>query len=738
MKKDKKKLTQKFKRIRDVEVLSLDDVAVLLVQLEPTNHQDLVRVRDALNEIAGDESYPPSIKEIIARAAEEIDAIIQGTVSDPDGVIAEVGKLIEKAMDVSQEPGSENLPVETDPDLVKKFIAESRDLIDSAEAALLSLETDPEDMDSLNTVFHAFHSIKGTSGFFGLTFLSDLAHSTESFLSRIRDHEIRYTGGYADLAFRSIDMLKELIQRVEDGEPISKPDSYDDLMLLLDTPDVFGISEQLNGSAKTIPRLGDILVAQGKADRKELEAAITDKGEDPMSGVLPTTLAPAGAITDKVEEPIGLALVRSRTASLTDVAEALRTQRRMAGRERQVESSVRVRTDRLDRLIEMVGELVVAQSMVVQDETVAHGGHYELLRKVTHTGKIVRELQELSMSMRMVPLKSTFQKMARLARDLARKNGKLVNFIAEGEDTEVDRNMVDVINDPLVHMVRNAIDHGIEPPDIRKQNGKPRAGTLRLSAYHSGGSVVVEIEDDGKGLDRESIIEKAVSKGLIESDKGISVNEVFKLIFRPDFSTAEKVTKVSGRGVGLDVVKKGVDALRGRIEITSEPGTGCTFSLRLPLTLAITDGMLVKVGDQRYIVPTVNIHISLRPTKEMLTTVVGRGEMVMFRGELIPIFRLHRLFNIKGTIEDPTKGLLMVVGDNNQRCALLVDELLSQQQVVTKSLGDGIGTVQGISGGAVLGDGRVGLILDTSGIAALARQIGPGDGRKKKKEVNNE
>jgi two-component system chemotaxis sensor kinase CheA len=385
---------------------------------------------------------------------------------------------------------------------------------------------------------------------------------------------------------------------------------------------------------------------------------------------------------------------------------------------------VRVRTDRLDRLIDMVGELVIAQSMIAGDESLAAvaGQHHELTKKISHAGKIVRELQDLSMSMRMVPLKTTFQKLTRLVRDVTAKLGKDVEFLTEGEDTEIDRNMVDVIGDPLVHMVRNALDHGVESPDDRVKAGKPRQGRVRLSAYQAGGSVIVELQDDGRGLHREKIARKAIEKGLIESDKGMTDGEVFALIFAPGFSTADKLTDVSGRGVGMDVVKRNIESVRGRVEIESTPGQGTTFYVRLPLTLAVTDGMLVRVGEERYIVPTTNIHMSFRPEPAMLQTVGGRGEVVMLRGEVMPVVRLHRLFDVPGAEQDPTRALLMIVGDGRQRrSALLVDELLAQHQVVAKSLGDGVGAVAGVAGGAILGDGRVGLILDVSDIVALAQ-----------------
>ena len=712
------------------EKLTLNDVAALIVQIEPTDIADMGRVRRALDIIA--KSSPPSVQKPITEAVKKIDQIIRGKSSDPSSLLADIGVLIEKAFEAEEKSTGEEtslqspmpdpvpvvrsspevnrsdaLPPEADPTLVGDFIAESLDLTASIEAALLKLESEPENSDAVNTAFRAIHTIKGTSAFLGLGFISAFAHRAETFFSRIRDREIRCTEGFADLALRSVDMLKDLIKVTQDalgGEPIVLPDELDDLTALLAAPETAGVSEDIFNefveSAEIQPRLGDILVAQGKADREEIEAAATDQGD----------------------QPIGLAIVRSGTASLTEVGRALRKQRRMLGTEPAVESLVRVRTDRLDRLIEMVGELVIGHSMVAQDETVNSGNYPELQRKVNHTGKIVHQMQDLCMSIRMVPLKATVLKIARLVRDLARRREIMINFIPIGEDTEIDRNMVDLINDPLVHLVRNAVDHGIEPRKDRERNGKPRAGTLVFKAYHSGGNVVVEVSDDGRGLDRAKIIQRAIAKGLIGSDKNMTDSEVTNLIFQPGFSTADRVTDISGRGVGLDIVRKGVETLRGRIDVLSEIGKGCTFSIRLPLTMAITNGMLVKVGNQRYILPTVNIDMSFRPDAEALFTIAGRGEIVIFKDKVMPIFRLHRLFDIEEAIKDPTRGLLIIIGEGNQQCALLVDELVGQQQVVAKSLGDGIGRVQGISGGAILGDGRVGLILDPQGIAALARQ----------------
>jgi two-component system chemotaxis sensor kinase CheA len=757
-------------------ITCLDDAASFLVQLEPSNTAELARVCDGLKALMNTDAAPPNTGAVLSEAVQLISEVVQSQPSDAEDLLGVAGRLIDKAMRLrdtlpplpanpplpapkaavgfpevpefghfgegaeshlmshnpvceeasvkksappaSTVPPKKDLilfPANGDPELINEFITESCEYLEKAEAALLMLEADPEDMEAVNTIFRAFHTIKGTSGFLGVTAMGELAHLAESLLSRVRDREIRCSGGYADLALQSADTLKKLLQLLQEamgGTVGDLPPDYEDLLQILRNPEAAGTSSEADAIDIRAPRVGDILVATGKAERQVVEAAVADKGDS----------------------PVGVALVRSQAASAKDVAEAMRIQQRIAStnQDRGEQPSMRVRTDRLDRLIDMIGELVIAQSMISQDETVISVRNHEFLKKVTHTGKIVRELHDLSLSMRMLPLKATFQKMARLVRDLGHKSGKPVIFETDGEDTEIDRNMVDVIADPLIHMVRNAVDHGIEPPDAREAAGKPREGKVRLAAYHSGGNVVVELRDDGKGLDREKIISKAVAKGLIESDQGMSDKDVFNLIFVPGFSTADKVTDVSGRGVGMDVVRRNVEALRGRIEIASKPGQGSIFTVRLPLTLAITDGMLVRVGTERYIVPTVSIHLSFRPQPDSLSTVTGKGELVLLRGKLLPVFRLHRLFGVRSAIEDATRGLLVVVGSEDCRCALLVDELLGQQQVVAKSLGNGIGKIQGIAGGAILADGRVGLILDTAELINLARTVGPLEGMNSK------
>ncbi|MGE5258447.1 MAG: chemotaxis protein CheA, partial [Hyphomicrobiales bacterium] len=322
--------------------------------------------------------------------------------------------------------------------------------------------------------------------------------------------------------------------------------------------------------------------------------------------------------------------------------------------------------------------------------------------------------------MRMVPLKATFSKMARLARDVSRKLGKNVNFHTDGEDTEIDRNLVDIINDPLVHMVRNAVDHGIEMPEERRAAGKPEQGTVNIAAYHSAGSVVVEISDDGKGLDREVLLAKARERGLVGENADLSDREVFNLVFEPGFSTAAVVTDVSGRGVGMDVVKKNIEQLRGMVEIKSEKGIGSVFKMSLPLTLAIIDGMVIRVGCETYVIPTLSIIRSVKPTAENVFTVFRQGEMLRLQGDLIPLYRMARIFGINGAKVDLREAIVVVVEDEERQAGLVIDELVGRQQVVIKSLGQTMKNTPGISGGAIMPDGRVGLILDVAGLLRFA------------------
>ncbi len=698
--------------------LILNDVAALFLQLTPSDIDDLKKINLSLKKIENEQTLATAVLENIKLARNKITNITQNPNANHETEFNDISKIIEQMLDFmegnqttqndpdpqsdfSDNTSTENtegelaefhLPTDFDNDIIYEFIAESNEYLEDAESALLQLEKNPNDAEAINTVFRAFHTIKGTSGFLQLDLSTRFAHVAESFFSRIRDGEITCAGNNADLSLRSIDMVKLLVQSVEKalaGEPFYKPGGYDELINILSS------LEEETDAEPAIKEQPKNDKERKKTPAKVIENSVSDKMISP----------PPQEKTDSKEKSRKNLPDSTNSAVIKD-------------------AFVRVRTERLDGLIEMVGELVIAQSMISQDEIVIDEIKDEFTRKVTHAGKIVRDLQDLSLSMRMIPLNVTFQQMSRLVRDLSNKTGKKVNFIAQGEDTEIDRKMVELVKDPIIHMIRNSMDHGFESAEERQQKGKPPVGNLRMSAFHSGGNVIIKIEDDGRGLNQEKILKKALDLGIIENENNLSDNEINNLIFAPGFSTADVVSDVSGRGVGLDVVRKNIEKLRGRIDIDSIPGKGCTFLLSFPLTIAIIDGMLVKIGSEKYIIPIIDIQMSLQPASDVLFSVAHRGEMVMFQNTLIPIFRLHKLFKITNAIEDPTQGLLVIIGSGDRRCALLVDQLLGQQQVVTKALGEELSFIKGISGGAILGDGKVGLIVDTSEISELARESG--------------
>jgi two-component system chemotaxis sensor kinase CheA len=609
--------------------------------------------------VAGGATAPPAA-ELSEQAASKS---LEAAPSEPAVAAAEPSPAPE-AMTISQE----------DAPLVVDFVTEAAEHIETAESALLELENHPDNEELINKIFRGFHTIKGMAGFLNLTEIGSLAHSAENLLDLARKGKLVLAAENSDVVFASVDMLKRMLAQlkecVESGAPVA---TQEQLPVLLET---------LKAAAEGRMPAVSVRPPQTKEDDEKLDVLLEDKGEAKKTG------SPSG--------PAGHAAA---------------------------EEKIKVSTTRLDNLINMTGELVIAQLMVAEEIHTGVSSTHDLARKVAHQGKIVRELQELSMSMRMVPVQGVFQKMTRLARDLSRKADKQVDFVTIGEETELDRTVVDKIADPLIHMVRNSLDHGVEPSADRVKAGKNPTGHVELRAFHQAGNIVIEIEDDGKGLDKQRILKKAIDTGVVEPGQELSEEDIFKLIFHPGLSTAEKITSVSGRGVGMDVVKKNIESLRGKIEINSTFGRGTTFTIRLPLTLAVIDGQVVSIGDQRYIIPINSIVRTLRPTRQQVSSVQGRGEMILERGELIPLVRLYRLLGAVPTKEDPTQALVVVVEEDGKKCCLLVDDLLAQQQVVIKNLGDALGRVKGVSGGAIMGDGKVCLILDIPGLVALAQAM---------------
>jgi len=388
-------------------------------------------------------------------------------------------------------------------------------------------------------------------------------------------------------------------------------------------------------------------------------------------------------------------------------------------------TSIRVDLEKVDRLVNMVGELVITEAMLhMQARKLASDEHAMLMRGMEELAQHTRELQEAVMSVRMQPVKSIFSRMPRIVRDISAQLGKVIALKMEGENTEVDKTVIEQLADPLMHMMRNSCDHGIETPDIRAQKNKPVEGTITLSANHRGGRIVIEISDDGAGIDRDRVLQKAKEKGVVASDAALAPDEIDNLIFLPGFSTAETVTNVSGRGVGMDVVKKNIESMGGTVRITNHPGSGAAFTVSLPLTLAILDGMIVRVGEENYIIPITNILETLRPKKEEVLHVEGHGDVINVRGEFIPLVYLYRTFNIAQALREPSTALIVLVESNRQKIGLVVDELIGQQQVVIKSLEANADPVKGISGATILGDGRVSLILEINELAGSDEKSG--------------
>lgn len=625
---------------------------------------DLSHLTALINDIKNEDDLKKAIEEIQNTSNPKYTKIVEllkKALESKDLNLNDVFKLIDdmswgddmddKSKDFDEKNKFE-IPPDAEKDIIRDFISESRENIESAEEALLKLETNPHDKESINKVFRCFHTIKGTSSFIGLSFISEFAHHVENLLVKIRDGKIPFTKGCADISLKSIDTIKLLLNDVEralddSSFNIKKPKDYDYIIEKLQKP------EEL--------------------------------------------------IKDFKEE--------STTQNNINESETTKNQEQLKNHDEQLEEkTIRVKIEKLDRLIDTIGEMSITFSMILQ--SIEESKNHDMIKKAHQLEKIVRELQELGMSMRMVPIKNMFNKMQRLARDLSRKMNKEIILKISGEDTEIDRNMINAVEEMLVHMVRNSIDHGIEPSDERIKTGKNPKGTINLRAYNADGNVVFEIEDDGRGLNKEKILKKAIEKNLIKADTQLSESEIFELIFLPGFSTAEKISDVSGRGVGMDVVKKGVESLRGKIDVKSQENKGTLFRLKFPLTMAVTDGMLVKVDGEIYVIPVNTVNILAKIEEGKIYTINTKDEVFHLRGEILPVFRMRKILSKKNQDYD---GMFVIINDKDRKVALMVDEVIGKQQVVAKPL-VGIKNFPGILGGCILGDGKVAVIIDPQGI----------------------
>jgi two-component system chemotaxis sensor kinase CheA len=704
----------------------IEDLAVRLVILEPETGTSASDWMPALERIR--ESAQRDRADDVVRAADTFMDAIRGAegpeAAGTDGIAAELQEGItrlQQAVEIdAQKLATDDLPPSQDPELMGDFLLESREHLVGIEAQALTIERDPLNADALNSVFRGFHTIKGLAGFLELWEVQELAHEVEAILDRARNSQLTITPSAIDVILQGADYLRRWLSHLESqlqkrpSEPPGKDEALLTRIRALSGPAESGQSSDGLAALTTAVETGSAGgLGMGLMDSHIESGAETGSAGDLATGLQPTHSEPGadtggadGFATGLKGSRVEADPVKSETeeplAAIAGAVALPRTESR----------AVKVDTAKLDYLVDMAGEMVIAESLVRHDPGLAGVKSPKLQRKIAQLTRITAELQKTAMAMRLVPVGPLFHRMARLVRDLSRQFGKRVEMETVGDEIELDRTIVEELSDPLMHMVRNALDHGIESPQERVARGKDPTARLLLKAHHQAGQVVIEIADDGHGLDREKIIAKATEKGLIASADGLSDSEIHNLIFLPGFSTATRVTNVSGRGVGMDVVRRHIEKLRGRIEIRSNPGCGSAFLLKLPLTLAIIDGLVVGVGPERYIVPLFAVREMFRPAQETIWTVGQRHEMALVRGALLPVHRLYRRFGVIPRSEDPLQSVLVVAEVEGQRFCLVVDELIGKQEVVIKTLGETFQHVVGIAGGAILGDGRVGLILD--------------------------
>ena len=616
------------------------------------------------------------------------------------------------------------------------FFEEAEEHLAALEHLLLTLDIAQPDPEALNGIFRAAHSIKGSSGMFGFDDLTSVTHVLETLLDKVRSGQIALQAEMIDVLLESRDVLLQLLaaHKHETPDPnIPVEATRARLQRLIDqqggavvpavahdSDDSFGFFADAPGAPPaTAPVVAEEQAYGLFAD--EPSAVVVAAVMDNDYGFFDD--APGAPVTTQLPEVVAL------TASSAPVTERRSTDRRGSGSVAPAESessSIRVSVDRIDSLINQVGELVITQAMLAQLSLVLDPGEHErIFQALSQLEHNSRELQEAVMSIRMLPISFVFNRFPRLVRDTCGKLGKQVELVLRGEHTELDKGVIEKLTDPLTHIIRNSIDHGIELPAERIAAGKPAVGTVRMSAFHQGGRIVVEISDDGKGLSRERILAKAREQGMPVTDE-MPDSEVWLLIFMPGFSTAEAVTDLSGRGVGMDVVRRNITSIGGRIEIKSVAGQGTHIVIRLPLTLAILDGMIVEVDKVHYVVPLTYIVESLQLKDEHIYSMSGSSSAVIrVRDEYLPLLSLHSLLNQTAAPPPAVGGLVLILEAEGNSFALQVDDLIGQQQVVIKSLEQNFRRIDGITGATIMGDGSVALILDVDALPRLAGQGAP-------------
>ncbi|MGM0833662.1 MAG: chemotaxis protein CheA [Pseudomonadota bacterium] len=669
-------------------------------------------------------------------------------------------------------------------DFFDTFFEEADELLADMEQHLLELDVDDPDSEQLNAIFRAAHSIKGGAGTFGFSVLQKTTHIFENLLDHARKGELTLRADLVDTFLEAKDIMHEQLDAYRNEEEPNQ-EAYERICHTLQQIALEEIGQTLDAppapspvvekqapsdAATTAPssdserhlnvallnvsekdrlllveelgQLGDVQSHSGDEERydvmlagevsaddieavmcfiiepEQIEISVVDAVNDESASLKAEAPAPSADTSNGVAETPAAPVKPANSTPAT--AKPAKPAAKKAVAE---SSSIRVSVDKVDQIINLVGELIITQSMLdqtVSDLDDSSVGNSSLQNGMSLLQRNARDLQEAVMSIRMIPMEFVFSRFPRVVRDTASKLNKEIELITEGKSTELDKSLVERITDPLTHLVRNSLDHGIEMPDEREALGKPRVGKLVLSARHQGGNILIEVRDDGAGMDRDRLLAKARENGLNVPDT-VSDEEVFQLIFAPGFSTAKEVTDVSGRGVGMDVVKRNIQGMGGRVEIQSKKGEGTNTRIVLPLTLAILDGMSIKVGGETFILPLSTVLESLQPAEGDMYAMAGDDVVLKVRDEYLPVIAIHEVFDVKNAITDPTKSIAVIVQGEGRRYAMLVDELVGQQQVVVKNLEDNYRKVPGVSAATILGDGSVALILDITGLHRLSR-----------------
>ncbi|MDR3449174.1 MAG: chemotaxis protein CheA [Alphaproteobacteria bacterium] len=642
------------------------------------------------------------------------------------------------------------------------YITECFELLGEMEERLMVLDVEAADAEALNAIFRCAHSIKGGSGAFGFDFITVFTHALEALLDVLREGKVAPSREAVDLLLKSADVVTQMVTAARDGQ--RPPDNLgSDIKAELERfagagPAVagaeaaYGLFDEEPATDAAPERLWHIdfaphptLFATGNEPllilrelaRLGTATILADSSQVPLLADLDAAAcflrwtidlrtardeAAIREVFEFVEDHCDLKIAGENPAPAILAPPRKDSPPTAAGDEAPARpapaTSIRVDLEKVDRLVNMVGELVITEAMLrAQTRDFPAEQFSGLLRGIDELSQHTRELQEAVMSVRMQPVKSIFSRMPRIVRDISAQLGKEIRLETKGENTEVDKTVIEQLSDPLMHMIRNSCDHGIEMPETRADNGKATEGVIHLSAEHRGGRIVIEIGDDGAGINRERVLAKAREKNLVATDVNPSDGDIDNMIFMAGFSTAEKVTNVSGRGVGMDVVKRNIEGMGGTVRVENHPGKGSHFTISLPLTLAILDGMIVRVGSEKYIIPITSIVETLRPKPDDVRHVEGHSDVINVRGEFVSVLYLSRTFDVAGAESDPSKALVVLVESHNEKLGLVVDELIGQQQVVIKSLEANADPVPGVSGATILGDGMVALILEINDLA---------------------